>query len=88
MNYHFPFSLSIVRAGINILVTLCTHACYSSEHKLDVEHEFLELINKSMNLFKNIRTHMPELEGGFLNYLLRVHKIEICYTQNKFIFVL
>jgi hypothetical protein len=62
-SFHLFFSLPIVRTGLNLLVILCTHAHYSPDHKLHVEHEFTELIYKSMNLFKNIRPYMPELEG-------------------------
>jgi hypothetical protein len=63
------FSLSLVRSGINILVILCTHTSYLSDHRLHVEHQFIELIYKAMILFKNIRPYMPELEGEcYRNY--------------------
>ncbi|CAB4025944.1 Hypothetical predicted protein [Paramuricea clavata] len=69
-------SLPIVRTGLNLLVILCTHAHYSPDHKLHVEHEFTELIYKSMNLFKNIRPYMPELEALALQDLLDMENVD------------
>ena len=69
-------SLAVVREGINVLVILCTHTSYMSDHKLHVEHEFIELIYKSMILFKIIRPYMPELEALALQDLLDMESID------------
>ena len=57
------FSLTILRIGIILLVILCTHSSSYSEHKLDVEHHYIELIYNVMILYKNIKDFIPEVEG-------------------------
>ena len=49
-----------------------------SDHKLHVEHEFIELIYKSMILFKIIRPYMPELEGECFR-----RQVQIKTSQNS-----
>ena len=61
-------SLTILRVGVTLLVILCTHPGYSADHKLDVEHHYIELICKVMILYKSIKDFIPEVEGTSNNH--------------------
>ena len=74
----------LLRQGVFLLSTLCLNDRLFVEHRVEVEHQYVNVVSSVTRLYKQIACVISEAEGKYHTFSLVYMMIEIFFIVTNF----